>query len=187
MLGLDSEETKHARFAIQGRAVLISLPIVALIWSAPLLFAEDSLKQDLIQQQQRLHRETTVVGKVKALIKISDIHLRSASQNVKKSDLAAADRDLELYKESVEKTLEALKASRRNAQKNPAGFKEFEISLRRQLRILDDLRSHYSFDQVQTIDAVMTSAKAAQDAMLADIFGPENTGRRRKESASCQP
>ena len=52
--------------------------------------------------------------------------------------------------------------------------------MRKQLRVLDDLRSHYSFDQVQTIDAAIAVAKAAQDAMFAEIFGPENTGRRRK-------
>ena len=147
-------------------------------------FGEDSLKKDLVQQQEKLSRETSAVGKVKARIKIADIHLRSASQDVKKSGFGAADRSLELYKESVEEALKTLQSSRRNAQKNPAGFKEFEISLRKQLRVLDDLRSHYSFDQVQTIDAAIAAAKAAQDAMLAQIFGPENTGRRKEKDSS---
>ena len=166
---------------------MISLPIFALTWSDQLVFGEDSLKKDLVQQQEKLNRETSAVGKVKALIKISDIHLRSASQDVKKGSLAAADRNLELYKESVEKALKTLQSSRRNAQKNPAGFKEFEISLRKQLRVLDDLRSHYSFDQVQTIDATIAAAKAAQDAMFAEIFGPENTGRRKEKDSSHHP
>ena len=163
---------------------MISLPIFALTWSHQLIFGEDSLKKDLVQEQEKLNRETSVVGKVKALIKISDIHLRSASQDVKKSSFGAADRNLELYKESVEKALKTLQSSRRNAQKNPAGFKEFEISLRKQLRVLDDLRSHYSFDQLQTIDAAIAAAKAAQDAMFAEIFGPENTGRRKEKDSS---
>jgi len=166
---------------------LIALPIFALTWSDQLIFSEDSLKKDLVQQQEKLNRETSAVGKVKALIKISDIHLRSASQDVKKSDFDAADRNLELYKESVENALQILQSSRRNAQKNPAGFKEFEISLRKQLRLLDDLRSHYSFDQVKTIDAATTAAKAAQDAMFAEIFGPENTGRRKEKNPSQPP
>ena len=163
---------------------MISLPIFALTWGDQLIFSEDSLKKDLVQQQEKLNRETSAVGKVKARIKIADIHLRSASQDVKKSSFGAADRSLELYKESVEEALKTLQSSRRNAQKNPAGFKEFEISLRKQLRVLDDLRSHYSFDQVQTIDAAIAAAKAAQDAMLAEIFGPENTGRRREKDSS---
>ena len=161
----------------------MSLPIFALTWADQLIFGEDSPKKDLVQQQEKLNHETSAVGKVKALIKISDIHLRSASQEVKKSNFAAADRNLELYKESVEKAQVTLKSSHRNAQKNPAGFKEFEISLRKQLRVLEDLRSHYSFDQLQTITAAITAAKAAQDAMFAEIFGPENTGRRREKDS----
>ena len=83
------------------------------------IFGEDSLKKDLVQQQEKLNRETSAVGKVKALIKISDIHLRSASQEVKKSDLAAADRNLDLYKESVEKALEILKSSQPQRPEEP--------------------------------------------------------------------
>jgi len=184
MLGPDSEKAKPTQRATRRRAVLVSLPIFALTWSGQLVFSEESLKKDLVQQQERLNRETSPVGKVKALIKIADIHLRAAGQAIKKGDLAAADRNLELYKESVEKALEILKSSRRNAQKNPAGFKEFEISLRKQLRVLDDLRSHYSFEQEQTIDAAIAAAKAAQDAMFAEIFGPENTGRRKEKDSS---
>jgi len=187
MLNPESEKAKREQCVTLRRAALISLPIFALTWTAQIVFGEDSLKKDLVQQQEKLNRETSTVGKVRALIKISDIHLSSASQDVKKSSLAAADRNLELYKESVEKALKTLLSSHRNAQKNPAGFKEFEISLRKQLRLLDDLRSHYSFDQVQTIDATIAAAKAAQDAMFAEIFGPENTGQRREKDPSHHP
>jgi hypothetical protein len=183
---LGPEKAIRPRRAVHRRVVFVSLLIIALTWSSHLTFG-DSLKKDLVQQQEKLSRETSAVGKVKALIKISDIHLRTASQDVKKNDFAAADRNLELYKESVENALQTLKSSRRNAQKNPAGFKEFEISLRKQLRVLDDLRSQYSFDQVQTIDVAIAAAKAAQDAMLAEIFGPENTGRRRETDLPGNP
>ena len=87
---------------------------INLEWSAN--FGEDSLKKDLVQQQEKLSRETSAIGKVKALIKISDIYLRSAGQDVKKNSFGAADRNLELYKESVEKALKTLQSSRRNAQ-----------------------------------------------------------------------
>jgi hypothetical protein len=152
-----------------------------------LVFGDESLKKDLIKQEEKLNRETNVVGKVKALIRISDIHLRSANQEATNGDLAASDRSLEVYKGTIAKSLELLKSSRRNAQENPAGFREFEISLRKQLRVLEDLRSNYSYDQVQTIDAVSAAAKSAQDAMLAEIFGPENAGRRRDKDPSRPP
>src|SRR5262245_52707233 len=98
ILGPDPENSKLAPHATRRRVALIALPIFALTWSDQLIFSEDSLKKDLVQQQEKLNRETNAVGKVKALIKISDIHLRSASQDVKKSDFDAADRNLELYR-----------------------------------------------------------------------------------------
>ncbi|MCI0419584.1 MAG: hypothetical protein L0312_10235, partial [Acidobacteria bacterium] len=166
--------------------VSIPLQLFALACWGSLLFGDESRKKELVQQQERLSRETNPIGKVKVLIKISEIHLRSAGQSVKKGDFTAADRDLVPYKETIGQALETLKSSRRNAQKNPAGFKEFEISLRKQLRVLDDLKSHYSFDQAQTIDAAIAAAKAAQDAMFAELFGPENTGRRKEKDPSRQ-
>lgn len=184
MPGADFEKVNQAQCATPRRAAFVSPLILVLACVGQIAFSDDSLKKDLVQQQEKLNRETSAVGKVKALIKISDIHLRYAGQEVRKNDLASADRNLELYKESVEKAVTTLKSSRRDAQKNPAGFKEFEISLRKQLRVLDDLRSHYSFDQVQTIDAAIAGAKAAQDAMLGEIFGPENTGRRKEKDLS---
>jgi len=163
------------------------LSFVVLALFAQSAFSEDSLKKDLVRQQEKLSRQTRSVGKVKTLIKISAIHLRAASQEVKKSDLSGADRNLEHYSDTVEQALEILKSSDRDAQKNPAGFKEFEISLRKQLRVLDDLRSHYSFDQAKGIDAAIAVAKGAQDAMFAELFGPENTGKRREKNPPRKP
>jgi len=172
----DPERVNTTRRTRLARSAAISLQILVL--TCRLAFGDDALKKELVEQEARLHRETTPIGKVKALIKISDIHLRFASRN--KNDLAEADSNLELYKKSVKDALETLKLSRRNAQKNPAGFKEFEISLRKQLRVLDDLKSHYSFDQTKTIESAIAAAKEAQNAMFAELFGPENTGQRRE-------
>lgn len=127
------------------------------------------------------------MGKVKVLIKISDLHLRSATDAVNKDDFEQADQLLSQYEETVGRALQTLKSSGRNAQKNPAGFKEFEISLRKQLRLLDDLKSRYAFDQTQVIDRAIQSAKSAQEEMFVQIFGAENTGRRkdRKQNHSA--
>jgi len=182
------DRTRSSSRGTSGWAVPMSFLLFSAANPDRLVFGDESLKKDLIKQEEKLNRETNVVGKVKALIRIADIHLRSANEEASNGDFAASDRKLELYKGSIEKSLELLKSSRRNAQKNPAGFREFEISLRKQLRVLEDLRSNYSYDQVQTIDAVSAAAKSAQDAMLAEIFGPENAGRRRDgEKDSSRP
>jgi hypothetical protein len=147
---------------------------------------DEKLKKELLRQQEKLNRETSPVGKAKVLVKISDLHLQSAAHAVK-TDFREADNFLVQYTESVNQALGVLKSSGRNAQKNPAGFKQFEISLRKQLRLLDDLKSQYPYDRVGTIDRAIQVAKSAQEEMFEEIFGVENTNpgkQKEKESAS---
>jgi hypothetical protein len=153
--------------------------LLVLILTASLcILGDENLKQEFLRQNQKLNRETSPVGKVKVLIRIASLHLQSVSHALKSDDFLQADRSLVQYKETIGQALETLKTSGRNAQKNPAGFKEFEISLRKQLRLLDDLKSRYSFDEIETIDRAIQTAKSAQEEMFEQIFGAENTGRR---------
>src|SRR5262249_36486498 len=156
-----------------------------LVASMGVLFAvghyhgEDQSLGEYQKQQNKLSRETSVVGKAKVLIKMSDLDLSEASHRVKKGDLVEADRFLKRYTDVITQTSQTLKASNRNAQKNPAGFKDFEIALRKQLRKLADLKLSYSFDQQETINQAITTAESAKEEMFQAIFGAENAGRRK--------
>jgi hypothetical protein len=134
------------------------------------------------QQQEKLSRATSPMGKVKVLIKMSDLDIGKVSHWVKKGNLLEADQFLNRYMKVIKQTSEILKASHRDAQKNPAGFKDFEMSLRRQLRKLADLKLNYSFDQQEAINQAIGAAESAKEEMLKAIFGPENAGRKRDRS-----
>jgi len=140
---------------------------------------QDRSLDEYQKQQDKLSRETSLVGKVKVLIKISELDLNEASQRVKKGELLEADRFLKRYAESITQTSKILKDSNRNAQKNPSGFKDFEMGLRKQLRKLADLKLSYSFDQQETINQAITTAESAKEQMFQAIFGPENASRRK--------
>jgi hypothetical protein len=140
---------------------------------------QDRSSDEYQKQQDKLSRETSLVGKVKVLIKISELDLNEASHRVKKGDLLEGDRFLKRYTEVITQTSKILKDSNRNAQKNPAGFKDFEMALRKQLRKLADLKLSYSFDQQETINQAITTAESAKEQMFQAIFGPENAGRRK--------
>ncbi len=145
---------------------------------------EDRTTDEFEKHQERLSRETSPLGRVKILIKMSDIAIGEVNHWVKKGNLLEADRFLKRYADVVKEAHKTLKSSNRNAQRNPAGFKDFEISLRRQLRKLADLKLSYSFDQQEAINEAITAAESAKDEMLRDLFGPENTGRRKERSPS---
>jgi len=146
----------------------------------------DQAADEYQKQEEKLSRETSPIGKVKVLIKMSDLDIGKIGHWVKKGNLVEADRFLNRYREVIKQISEILKASNRNAQKNPAGFKEFEIALRRQLRKLADLKPSYSFDQQEAISQAIATAESAKEEMFQAIFGPENAGRRRDRSEGTE-
>ena len=136
--------------------------------------SQDKPAREYERQQEKLLHETGPIGKVKILIKMSEIDLEEATHFVKKGNLGEADRFLTRYSDIIHQADEVLKSSHRNAQKNPAGFKEFEIALRKQLRKLADLKLSYPVDQQEKISQAITSAELAKEAMFQAIFGTEN-------------
>jgi hypothetical protein len=140
---------------------------------------EDKPGREYQKQLEKLQRETSPVGKAKIWIKMSEIDLEEAAHWIKEGELDEANKFLTRYIGVIRQADETLKNSQRNAQKNPAGFKDFEISLRKQLRKLADLKLSYPFDQREKIEQAIACAESAQEDMLQAIFGPENTRRRK--------
>lgn len=163
------------------------------VWlvSVGLLFVAHSRGQDRTSDeyqrlQDKLSRETSFVGKVKISVKIADLDLNEASHWIKKGDLLEGNRFLKRYTEVIAQTSQTLKGSKRDAQKNPAGFKDFEIALRKHLRKLADLKLSYSFDQQEVINQAITTAESAKEQMFQAIFGLENTGRKKDRNSKTE-
>jgi hypothetical protein len=141
---------------------------------------EEAPDKDYLKLELKLKTIADPIGKAKTLIQMADYQLRGASHQVKKSNFTEADQSLSRYRAIIHQTQEILLASGKNAQKDPTGFKDFEIALRRQLRALDDMRSAYPYEQAQKLNETMEDAKAAQESMLVQIFGEGNFGKRKE-------
>ena len=150
------------------------LTIVLSLFSGTECHAGDDLAAEYQKLQVKLKQQTNPVGKTKVLIKMSDIDLKEATQHARKGDLLEADQFLLRYVDVVRQAGTVLKTSQRNAQKNPAGFREFEIALHHQLRKLNDLEDNIPYDQQQAIEKAKETARIAQQEMLLAIFGADN-------------
>lgn len=144
-------------------------------------WALDDFQKEYRKQLDKLQQATNPVAKVKTLIRMSKIDLKEAASHIKKGDLSSADTFLERYVVSILQAQEVLKSSGRNAQKNPSGFRELEISLHDQLRQLEDIRDGYPYDQQEKIEKAIQTGKAVQEEMLQAIFGPENLRQPNKD------
>ena len=164
-----------------------SLPVCLVILSlaSPLLARDTKLERQYQGQQAKLRRQGNTVKKVKILIKMSAIDLEVVSRRVRGGLYTDADRILERYAGTVARAERVLKDSQRDPQRKPAGFKHLEISLRKQLRQLTDLRDLYPFDRQQVIDRTIACAETVKRRMIAALFGPDNTGRSNGGSAGA--
>ena len=162
-----------------------SLPVCLVILSLaiPVLARDTKLERQYQGQQGKLRRQGNSVKKVKILIRMSAIDLEIVSRGVRRGSYSEADRILERYAGTVGRAERVLKDSKRDPQRKPGGFKHLEISLRKQLRQLSDLRDLYPFDRQQVIDRAIACAEAVKQRMIAALFGPDNTGRSNGGSA----
>ena len=167
------------------RRRLRSLPVclVVLSLAGPVLGQDTKLERQYQGQQAKLKRQGNTVKKVKILIKMSAMDLEIVSRRVRRGLYSDADRILERYAGAVGRAEQVLKDSKRDPQRKPGGFKHLEISLRKQLRQLADLRDRYPFDRQQVIDGAIACAEAVKQRMIAALFGPDNTGRSNGGSA----
>ena len=171
---------KRSRYS--GCPSFLCFCFLALVCLSGALFAgEETHDQKYQQLEAKLKITADPIAKAKVLIKISDFHLRTAVNFAQKGDFPQADQNLSRYRDAIRQTREILKSSGRNAQKKPAGFKDFELALRKQLRTLDDLSGLYAYEQAKLVNETIEDAKSAQEYMLLQIFGEENF-RARKET-----
>jgi hypothetical protein len=154
--------------------VFFVLQVVLVFFSAKITCTAADLDVQYRKYQEKLKQETNPVSKTKILIKMSAIDLKEAAVQVRAGNLEEADRFLIRYADDVHQAQEILKNSARNAQKNPSGFRDLELSLHQQLRKLNDLKDSYPYDQQKNLEKALETAKAVQQEMLLAIFGPEN-------------
>ena len=108
---------------------------------------------------------------------MSGVNLKLVNRVVKKGNFSEANTILNRYVKDVKQARQILSKSGRNAQKKAAGFKHLEISLRKQLRELNDIKTHYSFDEQGSVDKTIKYVEDVKQEIMTIIFGADNIVR----------
>jgi len=130
------------------------------------LAAQDRLAENLARYQT----ETDPVRKAKALAKLGEEQVGEAKKQLKAGDDVASLHTLELYRDEVKASVDALNAMGVNAERRPAGFKELQISLRETIRRIDDLIFTLEVDKRPFFREVRNDLFAYQNALIDDLF-----------------
>jgi hypothetical protein len=106
---------------------------LALVLLAPLQ------QSPLSDYKNQFAQEKEPVRKARLLAHMGDLEVDEMGKKTDAEDFEGALKDLGEYRDEVAQTQKGLHAAGVNAEKNPVGFKQLQISLRRNLRRLNDI------------------------------------------------
>jgi hypothetical protein len=139
----------------------------------------DKRLERLQRERDKLARLTDPVERTKSNIAISEILLSLAGDAVRSGEPEALEKRLTEYVGAIQDAHQTMVKTGRDAHRKPKGFKDLEIALRRQIRMLDDLGHGVTFDQREPVDKAKQEASDIRDDLLKALFGEQNAPSRK--------
>lgn len=93
----------------------------------------------IAELQKRFDRETNPVSRAKLLGKLGDAQFEETRRAFKANDLVTVGIVLENYRDDAKIALEGLKKKHPDAEKQPGGYRQLEIHVRRGIREVDEI------------------------------------------------
>jgi hypothetical protein len=152
--------------------------IASLALTAPLA-AQSRLATDLARYEQ----DSDPVHKSRDLVKLGDDQIEESRKQLKVGDDVGSLHTLEQYRDEIRHMAEALKSTGVDAEKKPAGFKELQISIRENVRRIDDLILSLPADKRPFFREVRTDLVKTQNDLIDALF-PRKPDRNPKTPGS---
>jgi hypothetical protein len=130
-----------------------------------------ALGRDTEQQlSQRIEKELNPVKRAKDEVKLAGLKLRQAEQAYDKGDTQLGSELVETCVTHLQASWKDLQGSGRMAAKQPQGFKELDIALREQGRVLKDLGRRVSYFNRSPIDKAAKEMDQIRSEVLEALF-----------------
>lgn len=138
------------------------------------------------QLLQRIQNEHNPVRKAKEEIKLANLRFMQVHDAYSRGQIEAGVKLLGAFVETLKTSWKTLQSSGRKASKQPDGFRELEISLRENVRSLQELGRDVSyFDRAPLLNAAQELEQTRAE-VLHELFPGENP-RTGKGSAAPPP
>ena len=139
----------------------------------------DKRLERLQKEKDKISRTTDPVDRTKTDITISEILLSLATDAVKTGEPELLNKRLNEYIDTIRDAHQTMMNTGRDAQKKAKGFKELEMALRRQIRMLDDMARSVSFDQREPVEKTKQEVSEIRDDIFRALFGEHNVPPRK--------
>ena len=139
----------------------------------------DKRLERLDRERARLKTAVDPIDRTKSDIAISEILLSLASDAVRSGEPEVMEKRLTEYVDTIQDAHQVLMKTGRDAHRKPKGFKDLEIALRHQIRMLEDIGKSLTFDQRTPVDKAKQDASDIRDDLLKALFGEQNAPSRK--------
>ena len=124
------------------------------------------------QLLRRIQSEQNPVKKAKEEIKLSRLQLEQVHDAYTQGQVESGSKFLGVFVDTLKASWKLLQDSGRKASRQPEGFRELEISLREDVRSLQDLARTVSyFDRAPLTDAAQELEKMREEVLHAQFPG----------------
>ncbi|MGO8787358.1 MAG: hypothetical protein ACLQVL_08250 [Terriglobia bacterium] len=131
------------------------------------------------QLLQRIQSEQNPVKKAKVEIKLANLRLTQVQDAYSQGHIEAGAKTLGAFVDTMKTSWKLLQDSGRKASKQPDGFRDLEISLREDVRVLQDLGPKVSyFDRAPVVNAGQELEKMRGEVLHALFPGGEPRTRK---------
>jgi len=159
------------RLLVYYGIALLSLQFVVSGCAAKLGRMNDAQKAErLALERGRLSSLTDPVTKTRSYITISTILLDFAAAAGHDGQMETMTSLLDQYTDAIRSALNTMVKSNRDADRQPAGYKDLDLALRQQVRILTDLNKVLSFDQRPLVEEALRTATLTREQVLRLLF-----------------
>lgn len=124
----------------------------------------------LAVERARLPELTDPVAKTKSYITISHLLLSFASEAVREGDITDMSALMDQYVATIRSARDTMVQSDRDAERRPAGYKDLEIALRGQVRLLQDVGVQLLAEERQPMDRAREAATSVREEILRLLF-----------------
>lgn len=146
-----------------------------------LLVSSTAAGRDTVEKLQvKIERERNPVKKAKLEIKLARLKLEHAQDAYSKGNVSAGAELLNAYVDDMKSSWQTLLDSGRVASRKPQGFKELEIALREDSRVLEDLEHRIPVFDRKPVERAAGEAEKLHRQVLQALFPTLKSPKRRK-------
>ena len=159
--------------------VLLVILLAQAISSGPLWGRAPAARDREADLERKIKRETRPVRKAQLQIHLARVRLDKSLEAYAAFETERGAELLKTYDKAIQGADDTLRKSGRKPTQQPRGFKDLEIAIRRDIRVLEDLKRRVPFADRGEVQSIIDRVDQVRERVLEAMFSSSEAGLRR--------